>query len=114
MAKTAKKQTYTRIPTKVSEEEFNEFFLPHLSMPKRGPKCKIGYLKLFNYILKLLYTGVQWKELPIDQGDDGKPEITYTVIYKAFARWSDDGSLEKSFDNSVKHLSEKKCLIPPY
>jgi hypothetical protein len=26
--------------------------MPHLSLPKRGPKCKIGYYKVFNYILK--------------------------------------------------------------
>ena len=48
MDKTADKQVNTRIPTQLTEEEFNEFFLPHLSMPKRGPKCKIGYHRLFN------------------------------------------------------------------
>jgi hypothetical protein len=24
--------------------------LPHLSMPKRGPKCKLGYYRVFNLI----------------------------------------------------------------
>lgn len=89
---------------------FNEFFLPYLSMPKRGPKCKIGYFKIFNYILKVLYTGMQWKELPIDNGIDSKPEIHYTSIYKKFASWSDDGSLTRVFEVSVKHLNEENML----
>ncbi len=79
-------------------------------MPKRGPRCKIGYWKVFNYILKVLYTGMQWKELPIDKPLGGKPEIHYTVIYKNFAHWSDDGSIEKAFEASVKHLSDGKKL----
>jgi len=28
---------------------------------------------------------------------DGKAEIHYTTVYKVFARWSDDGSLEQAF-----------------
>jgi hypothetical protein len=56
MEKVTRKPVYTRIPTEVTEKMFIEFFLPYLSMPKRGPKCKIGYLKIFNYILKVLYT----------------------------------------------------------
>jgi transposase len=105
------KQGYTRIPTNVSAKIFDEFFLPHLSMPKRGPKCKIGYFKLFCYILKLLYTGAQWKELPIDNNmSDGRPEIHYTAIYKKFACWSDDGSLDKVFESSVKNLHDENML----
>jgi len=94
----------------LGEKEFKKFILPHLSLPKRGPECKIGYHKAFNYILKVLYTGMQWKELPIDKAPDGKSEIHYTVIYKLFARWADDGSLEKAFIASVKHLSAEKKL----
>src|SRR6266568_8927344 len=26
--------------------EFEAFILPHLSMPRRGPKCKLGYQQL--------------------------------------------------------------------
>ena len=55
--------TTTSIPTKMGEEDFKEFFLPHLSMPKRAPKCKIGYHKIFNYIVKLLYT--DWNAMEI-------------------------------------------------
>jgi transposase len=101
---------YTRIPTSTSKKEFDEFFLPHLSMPKRGPCCKIGYWKVFNYILKVLYTGIQWKELPIEKDETGKPEIHYTAIFKQYANWSDDGSLKKAFEASVQRLSNEKDL----
>src|SRR5208283_4060742 len=36
---------------------------------------------------------------------DGKSGIHYTTIYKAFAKWSDDGSLEQPFVASVRHLA---------
>jgi hypothetical protein len=101
---------YNVIPVRLSEQEFEEFILPHLSLPQRGPDCKIGYHKPFNYMLKVLYTGMQWKELPIDTGPDGKPEIHYTGVYRLFARWADDGSLEQAFIASVKHLSAEKRL----
>jgi len=101
---------YSKIPVRVSEEEFERFVLPHLSMPKRGPKCKIGYLKLFNYILRVLHTGMQWIELPIDKVPDGKREIHYTVVYKRFARWSDDGSLSAVFEATVKYLNDAGVL----
>jgi transposase len=90
--------------------EFQQFILPHLSMPKRGPKCKLGYHRVFNLILWLLYTGMQWKCLPVPKDCDGKAEIHYTTVYKVFARWSDDGSLEEAFIASVAHLSEHNQL----
>ena len=110
MVKFIRKPVYTTIPTKITMKMFDEFFLPYLSMPKRGPKCKIGYFRIFNYILKILYTGMQWKELTIDNRPDGNPDIHYTSIYKKFASWSGDGSLTKVFEGSVKHLSEENML----
>ena len=52
------KPAYNVIPVRLSEQEFEQFILPHLSLPQRGPDCKIGYHKPFNYILKVLYTGM--------------------------------------------------------
>jgi transposase len=107
---TASKPDYNAIPVQLSEEEFEQFILPHLSLPKRGPRCKLGYHKPFNYILKVLYTGMQWKELPIDQGPDGNVEIHYTGIFKLFARWAEDGSLEQAFIASVKSPDKSQRL----
>ena len=79
-------------------------------MPKRGPKCKIGYHRLFNLILWVLYTGMQWKCLPVPKDAHGKPAIHYTTVYRAFAKWTDDGSLQQAFIASVAHLSAEKKL----
>ena len=48
MSTTAPKPVTTPIPVQLSEPEFEAFILPHLSMPKRGPKCKLGYYRVFN------------------------------------------------------------------
>jgi len=48
---------------------------------------------------------MQWKCLPVPRTSDGKPGIHYTTIYKAFAKWPDDGSLERAFVASVRHLA---------
>jgi len=79
-------------------------------MPKRGPKCKLGYHRVFNLILWVLYTGMQWKCLPVPKDHDGKAEIHYTTVYKVFAKWSDDGSLEEAFIASVAHLADHNHL----
>ncbi|MDH3599414.1 MAG: hypothetical protein OEU26_07200 [Candidatus Tectomicrobia bacterium] len=41
---------------------------------------------------------------------DGKAEIHYTTIYKVFAKWADDGSLEHAFIGSVGYLSDHNRL----
>jgi transposase len=106
----AKKPATTPIPVQLAPTEFHEFILPHLSMPKRGPKCKLGYHRLFNLILRVLYTGMQWKCLPVPTDRDGTPAIHYSTVYKAFAKWSDDGSLENAFLASVGYLSDHHQL----
>src|SRR5689334_15984763 len=67
MSTMAPQPVTTSIPVQLSEPEFTAFILPHLSMPKRGPKCKLGYYRVFHFILWVLYTGMQWKCLPIPQ-----------------------------------------------
>jgi len=100
----------TLIPVQLSEPEFSAFILPHLSMPKRGPKCKLGYYRVFNLILRVLYTGMQWKCLPVPHDPQGKPAIHYTTVYKVFAKWADDGSLWQAFVASVRHLAVEQQL----
>ena len=102
-----------RIPIEVTETQFEQHFRPHLSTPKRGFECKIPLYKVFNYILYKLRTGVQWEFLPIDDNEDGQPEISYQAPYYHFRKWSRDGSLQRLFDASIMtikgelHLSEK-------
>jgi transposase len=110
MSTTIAKPATTPIPVQLSESEFTACIFPHLSMPKRGPKCKLGYHRVFNFILWVLYTGMQWKCLPIPKDTHGKPEIHYSNVYRAFAKWADDGSLEQAFMASVAHLAAEKHL----
>jgi hypothetical protein len=54
MSTMAQQPATTPIPVQLSATEFNAFIFPHLSMPKRGPKCKLGYHCVFNLILWVL------------------------------------------------------------
>jgi transposase len=110
MSTPAKNAATTPIPVQLSDTAFTACIFPHLSMPKRGPKCKLGYHHLFNLILWVLYTGMQWKCLPIPKGPTGKPGLHYTNVYRAFAKWADDRSLQQAFTASVGHLSDEKRL----
>jgi transposase len=110
MSTTAKNPDSTPSPVQLTEPEFKEFIFPHLSMPKRGPTCKLGYHRLFNLILWVLYTGMQWKCLPMPKDATGKPELHYTNVYRAFAKWADDGSLQQAFTASVRYLADEKKL----
>lgn len=95
---------YNKIPTALSENEFNEFVLPHLKKGLRGPSKKISSFKLFNYILRLMHTGCQWEQIPIEKDENGTAEIHYTNIYRAFKFWVEHGCFDKIFEASVMKL----------
>jgi len=82
----APKPATTSIPVQLSEPEFAAFIFPHLSMPKRGPKCKLGSHRVFNLILWVLYTGMQWKCLPVPKDTHGNAAIHDTTVSKVFLR----------------------------
>jgi len=98
------------IPTKLSGAQFEQFVLPHLSRGTRGPASKLSPHAIFNYILKLLYLGCQWKELPIEKDRDGRPEIHHTRIYRAFRRWEAQGCIAAVFAGSVLKLHQAELL----
>jgi transposase len=110
MSTTAPQPITTPIPVQLSASEFTAFLLPHLSMPKRGPKCKLGYYRVFNLIVWVLYTGMPWKCLPVPTDAHGQPTIHYTTVSKVFAKWADDGALWQAFVARVQHLAEAKQL----
>jgi transposase len=104
-------KVYNELPKRITEKQFERFFLPFLSLPKRSRKFKIPLWRVFNYILYQLRTGCQWEELPIRIDPvTGKKEISYTSVWKWFDRWSGDGSFDVAFTESVKLLHQKKKL----
>ena len=110
MSTTAPKPVTTPIPVQFSGPEFEAFLLPHLSMPKRGPTCTLGYDRVFTLILWVLYTGMQWKCLPVPTDAQGNPAIHDTTVYNVFAKCADDGSLWQAFVASVRHLAVEQQL----
>jgi hypothetical protein len=80
----AKRQPRQGISTNLSVAQFEQFVLPHLSKGRRGLAKKLSFHAIFNYILRLLYSGCQWKELPIEKDRQGRQEIHYTgMVYPA-------------------------------
>ena len=106
----AQSQSRQGIPTHLTLEEFEEFVLPHLHLGRRGPQPKLALHVIFNYILKLLYLGCQWKELPIEKNGEGRPEVHYTSIYRAFRRYAAQGCFDTIFERSVSQLHQKGYL----
>ena len=97
----AQNKQWQWIPTNLSEEEFDEFVFPYLVKGSRGPAPKLSLYAIFNYILKLLYIGCQWEQLPIEKDVHGQPEIHYTRIYRMFRFWEAEGCFEAIFTASV-------------
>ncbi len=85
------------IPTEFTEKVFDQFVFPLLPVNIRGPKPKIPNYKVFNYIMLCLYTGCQWKKLPIEKDANGKLEISYSRVFRKFQRWCCHGVFEKLF-----------------
>lgn len=106
----AKHPSWQVIPTQLSLEQFEQFVLPHLTRGSRGPAPKLSLHALFNYILRCLYLGCQWKELPIEKDQQGRPEIHYTGVYRAFRRWESAGCMEAIFQGSVLALHQHHLL----
>ena len=98
------------IPTNLSREQFEQSVLPHLSRGRRGPAPTLALHTIFNYVLQLLYTGCQWKALPIRSNAKGRPEIHYTRIYRALRRWQADGCIDRIFAGSVHKLHQDGLL----
>jgi hypothetical protein len=46
-----------------------------------GAEGQTGLSRVFNLILWVLYTGKQWKCLPVPTDPTGKPAIHYTVVF---------------------------------
>jgi hypothetical protein len=72
------------IPAKLSLVHFEAFVLPHLSVGNRGPAPKLSLHRIFNYILCVFYLGRHWTALPIEKDRQGRPEIHYARVYRAF------------------------------
>jgi transposase len=99
--KSKRKPTPNKLPVKVTRKEFNRYVKPHFSKGSRGPKTKISYYKIFNYILYVLHTGIQWRQLRTYHR-----EIHWSNVYRHHNRWSKDKSYQRLFKSSLKALRD--------
>lgn len=97
------KGEYNTLPIKVSLKEFNRYIKPYLSVSPLGPTTRISTFKIFNHILYVLHTGMQWYNL--------KPQgVKWGAIYHHHLRWSKDGSYQQLFVVSLNWLKENDNL----
>ena len=96
---------YNKLPIRVSQNEFNRYIRPHLRKPIKGPKPTLSHYQIFNYILYVLHTGIQWEELKVKRN-----QLHWSNIYKWHNRWSKDGSYKNLFLSSVMELDEQGKL----
>jgi hypothetical protein len=68
----------------VSLGRFEEFISPHLTVGSREPATKLSLYALFDYVLKLLHLGCQWKELPSEADAAGGREIHHIRLWRTF------------------------------
>lgn len=99
----------SKIPTSVTEAQFETHFRPYLTQAKRGYVCKIPLYKVFNYLLYRLHTGCQWHRLPIapDPAHPDQKEISHDAVYYHYRKWSLDGSLQRVWTHSISAIEEE-------
>lgn len=99
----------SEIPPKLTQEEFEQDVKQHLRATEQDLDSKIALLRVFNYILYVLHTSCQWKELPIDPDltKPGKKEISYHALYYHFRKWSKDGiAYEKVWEQKLQRIED--------
>lgn len=90
-----------KLPVRVGLAQFNKYIRPCLSRAKTGPKGKLSSYQIFNYILFVLHTGIQWNRLPISRN-----KVHWSNVYKWHLKWSKDGSYQNLFETSVAELRD--------
>jgi hypothetical protein len=99
---------YKQLVKEITEQEFKEYVTPFLPIKTCGTNDKVPLWKVYNYIAKVLRTGMQWSELQgfIDKDITGKPEIHYTNVFKRFSKWVAFSVFEKSHQAIVSAAYE--------
>lgn len=98
------------VPTSLTLAHFEQFVLLHLLTGRTGSAPKLPLHEIFNYVLRLLYMGCQWQELPIEKDAQGLPEIHYTRIDRMFRYWQAMGCIAAIFAGSVLTLHQRDYL----
>ncbi len=94
-----------KLPIYISEPDFEEYVLPHLSHKLNHNRLKVSYHYLFNTVLYVLKSGCSWRTLKPDN-----QLVTWQNIYYHYNRWSLDGSFEKLFSSTHQVMKASLAL----
>jgi len=96
----------------LTQTEFEHYVAPHLPFKISGRPPKLPLYRVYNYIAKVLRTGMQWSELQdfISKGADGKAEIHYTAVWKRYNQWSIFRVFERSFQSILVAALEQEAI----
>src|SRR5579859_5330087 len=95
------------IPESVTQEQFDQYILPHLSIAARGYVSKTPLVGIFNLILYRLHSGCQWDCLPVSKSAAerlARNEPSWQAVYYHWSKWSADGSLARVWQGSVASI----------
>ena len=101
------------IPESVTEEQFRDYSLPHLTTARRGYVSKTPLCGIFNLILYRLHTGCQWDRLPVSRKASERErcnEPSWQAVYDHWRKWSADGSLGRVWQGSIGHIRDQLDL----
>jgi transposase len=101
------------IPESVTEDQFRDYILPHLTTARRGYVSKTPLHGIFNLILYRLHTGCQWDRLPVSREAserERRNEPSWQAVYDHWRKWSADGSLERVWQGSIGHIKNELDL----
>jgi len=90
-----------RSPSRSPAGTSNQYIKPHLKRPVKGPTPTLSLYKIFNDLLYVLHTGIQWKQLRTRRN-----ELYWSTVYKWHRRWSQDGSYHFLFEASSINLRQ--------
>jgi len=102
------------IPVSLTQDQFEQYLCPYLSVANRGYECRIPLYQVFNYILYRLHTGCQWARLPIANDPDDPtnkisatlPSTITTASGAAMAAWTGYLSMASSREQiDIHHLN---------
>lgn len=81
--------------------EFERYVRPHLPLKISGRNGTVPLWRVYNYIAKVLRTGMQWSELQdcIQKDALGNAEIHYTTVWRRYNQWSIFRVFEHSFQS---------------
>jgi hypothetical protein len=102
----------TELRKNLTEAEFERHVRPYLPFKVSGRRDKVALWIIYNYIVKVLRTGMQWSELQdcIQKDEYGIAEIHYTTVFRRYNQWSRFRVFDYSFQSILAEAAQQEAL----